>query len=70
MATTDQLLFRIQTKDNPELSDDQLVEECMNALMEQYPQVQSYQYEREDAQHLLILVWFNEPIVIADEPTV
>lgn len=59
---TDNLLMKVRIARNTELSDDKIVEECMNNLMEKYPQVAGYQYERPDADHILILMWFSEPV--------
>lgn len=59
----DTLLFRIKTGKYPHLSDDDIVNECMDKLMEKWPQVKGYQYERvDDAIH--ILMWGD----LNDEP--
>lgn len=49
------LLFRIRTDTNTHLTDDELVADCMKRLMEKWPQVKGYQYERqEDSIHILL----------------
>lgn len=51
----DTLLFRINTDDNPHVTDEALVEDCMQRLMEKWPQVTGYQYERVgNAVHILM----------------
>jgi hypothetical protein len=50
------LLFRIRTKENSHLTDDQIVAECMDKLMAKWPQVKGYQYERQD-ECIQILMW-------------
>ena len=50
------LLFRIRTADNPNLSDDEIVTECMEQLMRRWPQVKGYQYERQD-DAIHVLMW-------------
>lgn len=59
---TDNLLFRIKTHNNQNLSDDEFVKEAMDMLMERYPAIQTYQYERESDEAILILIWFSEPV--------
>lgn len=59
---TDNLLFRVKTKTNPKLNDDNTVQEIMSKLMDRYPQVKTYQYEREDEETILLLIWFSEPV--------
>lgn len=52
----DTLLFRIRPASNPKLSDDEIVEECMRQLMERWPAVKGYQWERvEDS--INVLMW-------------
>ena len=60
-----ELLFRVKTVNNPGLTDDRIVEDCMGFLTERYPQVQGYQWERLEEGVLQILMWGD----IGDEPT-
>jgi len=53
------LLLRVKTVDNPKLSDDEVVIQCMNMLMEKYPEVVGYQFERTDEDYINILMWGN-----------
>lgn len=56
------LLFRIKTKDNPNLNDDEVVAECMEQLQKKWPQVKGYQYERvDDAINILLWGDLNAP---------
>lgn len=64
---TDNLLFRIRTHNNQNLSDDDFVKEAMDMLMQKYPQVKTYQYERESDDTILLLIWFSEPINVIME---
>lgn len=50
------LLFRIKTEHNPKLSDDALVDECMDRLIQKWPMIEGYQYERVEKE-ILILLW-------------
>lgn len=59
---TDNILFRVRTHKNPKLQDDDFVQEIMGKMIEKYPQVKTYQYEREDENTILLLIWFNEPV--------
>ena len=51
------LLLRIKSSDNPKLSDDEVVTECMQRLMEKYPQVTGYQFERLEGDYINVLLW-------------
>lgn len=51
------VLFKVKIHNNPELSDDRIVEDIMNRLMADYPQVKGYQYERVSPEQMNILLW-------------
>jgi hypothetical protein len=59
-----ELLFRVKTVNNPGLTDDRIVEDCMGFLTERYPQVEGYAWERLEEGVLQILMWGN----LGDEP--
>lgn len=51
------LLVRVQTRRNPKLKEDAIVEECMEALKEQHPGIVGYTYERMGEGIIQILMW-------------
>ena len=51
------LLMSVRTVENPKLKDDAFVDDCMAKLMEKYPQITDYQWERVDDRHINILMW-------------
>lgn len=50
------LMLKIKTIENPHLSDDKIVDECMERLMAKWPQVKGYQFERVDGA-INVLMW-------------
>lgn len=52
-----QVLFKVKTTKNLKLSDDEFVEDVMNKLVTNYPQVKGYMYERVGPEHIHILMW-------------
>ncbi len=54
------MLVRIRTVKNIELSDDKFVAECMDRLQAKYPQVTGYNFERVGEEHINILFWGEE----------
>lgn len=54
-----ELLFKVNTSKNKEMSDDEFVEHCMGKLMAKYPEISSYMYERVDEEVIHILLWGN-----------
>lgn len=44
----DTLLLRVRPAANPKLDDDEFVTESMQSLMERWPQIKGYQWERVD----------------------
>lgn len=53
---------------NPKLSDDVIVDECMERLISAYPQIDGYTFERIDDMHIQILMWGNDFIVEDEVP--
>jgi hypothetical protein len=51
------VLFKVKIHKNPELHDDGIVEEIMNKLMVDYPEVVGYTYERINPDQINILLW-------------
>lgn len=58
-----ELLFKVNTSKNQDISDEDFVKDCMKRLMEKYPQVRSYMYERVDEDHIHILLWGDFEVV-------
>jgi hypothetical protein len=57
------LLMRVKTTNNPKLSDDQIVHECMERLIEQYPCIESYIFERYNDEYINILMYGDFTVV-------
>lgn len=51
------LLFRVKTHRNKQLDDDEFVAECMNPLLEKYPGIEGYQFERVNEAEINLLIW-------------
>lgn len=51
------MLMQVKTNTNENLSDDQFVQECMDLLVEKYPEISGYQYERVDHETINIMIW-------------
>ena len=59
------MLLRLRIVNNPGLTDDQIVADCMGDLMARWPQVEGYQWERVGERIIQILMWGDldtEPI--------
>lgn len=56
-------LFKVRTENSEHLNDDEFVETVMNKLLNDFPQIESYQYERIDGEWLHILLWGDIEIV-------
>lgn len=50
-------LYRIKTVENTNLDKDEYVHEMMKTLMEKYPDIRGYQFERVDPIHIHVLIW-------------
>jgi hypothetical protein len=51
------LLLQVRTKENMLLSDDEYVTSMMDAMMDKYPQIVGYTWERMDDEFINILLW-------------
>lgn len=51
------LMMKVTITQNPELQDDEVVSECMDKLMNLYPQIRGYMFERVTKDHINILMW-------------
>ena len=51
------VLFKVKIRNNPDLSDDAVVEDVMDKLMLDYPEVKGYTYERTGPEQINILLW-------------
>lgn len=52
-----ELLVRVKTSSNRKLDDDEVVNECMERLVENYPEIDGWVFERVDDAHIQILMW-------------
>lgn len=53
------MLFRINGSGHEKLRDDELVQQFMEKILSQHPELISYQYERDESDYINILVWGN-----------
>jgi len=51
------IVVKVKTVRNLQLNDDEFVEDCMAALLEQHPQIKGYMYERISDEHIQIMMW-------------
>lgn len=56
-------LLKIKTTANPDLDDDAFVTEVMDRLLENYPQIHGYRYERTGSEQINLLIWGDIEIV-------
>lgn len=55
--TMENVLMKIKTKQNDKLNDEEFVVECMDSLIERYPAIKGYVYERLNPDYIQLLIW-------------
>jgi len=60
-------LLRVKTHNNRDLDDDAFVEEVMDRLMTDYPQVHGYTYERVNDRTINILIYGDIEIIPGEQ---
>lgn len=63
-----ELLVKVKTVSNPKLNDDMVVNECMERLAENYPEIEGWVFERIDDAHIQILMWGDDLIIEGEIP--